>query len=86
MTQVTGQWAHPRTRSPQSFNRYITDSMKAIEPWLEVPSAKPCADPGIFARGRGVFSPQHCDFPGGPDPLFIPTLDPHMKAKTLNEH
>ena len=109
MTQVTGQQAHPRTRSPQSFNRYITDSIKTIEPWLEVPSAKPCADPGLFARGGGgvqrykyrvqshariqeflpgggggggggpgptvrkqlfFFSPQHCDFPGGPDPLF----------------
>ena len=53
MTQVTGQWAHPRTRSPQSFTRYISDSIKAIEPWLEVPSAKPCADPGIFARVGG---------------------------------
>ena len=27
MTQVTGQRAHPHTRSPQSFNRNITDSI-----------------------------------------------------------
>ena len=27
MTQVTGKRAHPHNRSPQSFNRYITDSI-----------------------------------------------------------
>ena len=81
MTKVTGQWAHPRTRSQQSFNHRLY-----IEPWLKVPSAKSCSDSGIFAWGGGggggvgsrltvrkqlfLFGLQHCDFPGGPDPLL----------------
>ena len=73
MTQVTGQRAHPHTRSPQSFNRNITDSILNRGYKYRVQSHAQIQEffPGGGGGGGGgpgptvrkqlfIFSPQHC--------------------------
>ena len=97
MTQVTGQRAHPHTRSPQPFNRNITDSILDRGYKYLVQSRAQIQDFFFFflgggggGGGGGRLSENSSSFlvltivsdsPGGQDHL-LPTLDPRMKAKT----
>ena len=69
MTQVTGQRAHPHTRSPQPFNRNITDSILdrgykyRVQSHARIQEFSGEGGGGqgpTFRKQRFIFSPHHC--------------------------